>query len=481
MKANNKTYITTAIPYVNGAPHVGFAQEIIQADVLARYHKLLGKEVYFLTGTDENALKNVQAAEKEGTTTKELVDKYSKKFEDLKDSLNLSFDHFIRTTVKEHFEGSQKFWELCEKDIYKKSYKGLYCVGCEEFKLEKDLDEKGFCPEHPGKQLDTVEEENYFFALSKYQDKLKELIETDELRIVPELRKNEILAFINQGLEDFSISRSRERAKDWGIPVPGDDSQIIYVWFDALINYITGIGYNEESDLYKKFWVENDNIIHCIGKGITRFHAIYWPAMLLSAGIKLPTTELVHGYLTINGKKISKSLGNVIDPTEFAKKHGTDPLRYYVLKVIPPTKDGDFNEKQFVEIYNGELANGLGNTVARVAKMAEKSKFDFETAKEIENIQEAEWAKVLEDDFRFDLSLQKIWEKISSLDGYLNDSQPWTVTDEEKLKKILAHAVNELRKIAVILEPFLPETAQKVQEQFKGPKISSANPLFPRI
>ncbi len=479
MFKGTKVYITTAIPYVNGAPHIGFAQEIVQADTLARFYKLLEKDVYFLTGTDENALKNVQAAESENITTQALVDKYSEKFKELKTSLNINYDDFIRTTEERHIKGAQKFWQACEKDIYKKHYKGLYCVGCEEFKTEKDL-ENGECPEHPGKQLEIVEEENYFFALSKYQNQLKELIETETLKIVPEFRKNEILAFIDQGLEDFSISRSKERAKGWGIPVPGDDSQIIYVWFDALINYITALGYADDQELYKKYWVENENKIHCIGKGITRFHAIYWPAMLLSAGLPLPTIELVHGYLTINGQKISKSLGNVIDPNEFTQKYNIDATRYYLLKVIPPTKDGDFTEEQFIEIYNGELANGLGNTVARVARLAEKAKIQFENTFPLKSTEIEELLKPMEE-FRFDLALQNIWSRLAALDKHINEHEPWKIKDSLKLTKVLQYEVDELRKIATVLEPFLPETAQKIKEQFRGPRIKVSKPLFPRI
>lgn len=479
MVTKGKKYITTAIPYVNAAPHIGFAQEIVQTDTLARYYRLLGNEVFFLTGTDENALKNVQAAEKEGITPQELVNKYSQNFKELKTALNLSFDDFIRTTETRHIKGAQKFWKACENYIYKKQYKGLYCVGCEEFKTEKDL-ENGTCPEHPGNQLEVIEEENYFFKLSEYQDKLKKLIETDTLKIIPDFRKNEVLAFINQGLEDFSISRSKERAKGWGIPVPGDDSQIIYVWFDALINYITALGYAIEDSLYKNFWEDpQTEKVHCLGKGITRFHTIYWPAMLLAAGLPLPNVEFVHGYITINGQKISKSLGNVIAPSDITEKYGTDALRYYLLKVIPPTKDGDFTEKQFIEVYNGELANGLGNTVARVAKLAETSNLEFEPAnytyKQNADIETA-W-----DEFRFDLVLNLIWQKLAELDAYINEKQPWALKDTTELKPVLEYSIDTLREIAVLIEPFMPGTAQKIQEQFKVSRIIAQSPLFPRI
>ncbi|MBD3365816.1 methionine--tRNA ligase [candidate division WWE3 bacterium] len=482
--STKKTYITTAIPYVNAAPHIGFALEIIQADVLNRYYKSKDQDTYFVTGTDENSLKNVLKAEEEGISTKELVNKYSKNFLELKEILNIDYDDFIRTTEPRHIKNVEKFWKACEKDIYKKSYKGLYCVGCEEFKLEKDLEE-GKCPEHLNKALEVVEEENYFFKLSKYQKQLKELIETETLKIVPKGRKNDVLGFIDQGLEDFSISRSVERAKGWGIPVPGDPSQIIYVWFDALVNYISALGYAEESALYKDFWADSDKILHCIGKGITRFHAIYWPAMLLSAGVRLPTHELVHGYITADGQKMSKSLGNVVEPKAVVEKYGTDAVRYFLLKAIPPTKDGDFNKGYFEEVYNADLANGLGNAVARVAKMAENSGFEFEVdTKGFEKVWEADWTQDLQshmESFRLDLAIQEVWKMLSQLDKHINEHEPWAVKDEEKLREILDFEVNLIRRAAVVLKPFIPDTSRKIQAQFFKKDIKAQKPLFPRI
>ena len=307
-----KFYLSTALPYVNEKPHCGFALEIIQADVIARYHRLLGEEVFFLTGTDENSLKNVRAAREEGIPVKKLVDRNAKKFYELKKVLNLSFDDFIRTTEKRHIKGAQKLWEACKKDIYKKFYRGLYCVGCEEFYKESEL-ENGLCPEHK-KRPELVEEENYFFKLSKYQDKLKRIIETDEVKIIPKTRKNEALSFINSGLEDICISRSAERGRGWGIPVPDDQTQVQWTWFDALSNYINALGYAENSKKFQVWWTKNENKLHIIGKGILRFHTVYFIGILLSANLKLPKTIFVHGYLTSAGQKMSKSLGNVIDP-----------------------------------------------------------------------------------------------------------------------------------------------------------------------
>src|SRR3989344_1095214 len=311
-KMMNKYFISTAIPYVNSDPHIGFALELIQGDVLARYRRLMGDEVFFVNGTDENALKNAQAAEKAGVDVSKFVEQHAEKFKKLSEVLNISNNDFIRTTEERHVKGAQKLWKACKpEDIYKKAYKGLYCVGCEEFKTQKDLIE-GVCLEHRTKP-EEVEEQNYFFKLSKYEKELLRLIESNEIKITPSSRKNETLEFIRGGLEDFSISRSRERAKNWGIPVPGDDSQIQYVWFDALTNYINALGYGislvGEDARFKEFW-ENGQTAHLVGKGITRFHAIYWPAMLLSAGLALPKEIFVHGYVTVDGEKISKSIGN---------------------------------------------------------------------------------------------------------------------------------------------------------------------------
>ena len=369
-----KFYVTTSIPYVNAAPHIGHALEFVQADVIARYHRLLNQDVHFLSGTDDNALKNVQAAEEKKIPIVEFVKENSGKFYQLKSGLNLSFDDFIGTSEKRHFEGAQAFWQACKKeDIYKKKYRGLYCVGCETFYTAKDL-VGGKCPEHKTKP-EVVEEENYFFRLSKYQDWLENLIASDQLKIIPETRKNEVLSFIHRGLEDFSISRSKKRAHGWGIPVPGNPEQIIYVWFDALANYITALDWQNNKKLYQKYWPAD---VHVIGKGIIRFHAVYWPVMLKSAGIDLPKQEFVHGYVTTEGQKISKSLGNVIDPFDLVKKYSIDPVRYYLLREIPAYSDGDFSERRFKEIYNADLANGLGNLVARVVAIASRVNYKLQ-------------------------------------------------------------------------------------------------------
>ncbi|MCJ7804238.1 methionine--tRNA ligase, partial [Patescibacteria group bacterium] len=454
---NKKFYITTAIPYVNAAPHIGHALEFVQADTIARYHRLSKEDVYFLSGTDDNALKNVQAAEEKKVPVEKLVKQNSDKFYQLKEDLNLSFDDFIRTTEERHIKGAQAFWQACKKtDIYKKKYKGLYCVGCETFYTEKDLDH-GKCPEHQCPP-EIVEEENYFFRLSDYQDWLEKIIKDRELKIIPEKRKNEVLAFISRGLEDFSISRSIKRAHGWGIPVPNDKTQIQFVWFDALTNYITALDWQNNSRLFQKYWPAD---VHVIGKGISRFHAIYWPAMLKSVGLPLPKEIFVHGYVTINSQKISKSLGNIIDPFELVKKYGTDPIRYYLLKEIPAYDDGDFSEKRFREVYNANLANGLGNLVARVAKLCEKSGLIIKKGSSSNPLEELnQFLK----DYQFDQALKFIWSKISEADHFLDKNKPWLLSGD-KLNGVLNSLIDKIKEIIVLLQPFLPKTSEKIQKQ----------------
>ncbi len=469
----NKFFISTAIDYVNASPHLGHALEKIQADVVARYHRLFGEEVFFLTGTDENSLKNVQAAKKENVAVEKLVEKNAKKFHELKDILNLSFDDFIRTTEKRHTEGAQKLWLACKKDIYKKTYRGLYCVGCEEFYKEKEL-VNGLCPEHKVKP-EMIEEENYFFKLSKYQSELKKIYEKDEIKIIPQGRKNEVVSFINSGLEDICISRSAERAQGWGINVPSDSSQKIWVWFDALSNYLNALDYSENGPKLKKYWPAD---LHIIGKGILRFHTVYWPAMLLSAGLSLPKKIFVHGYLTSGGQKMSKSLGNVVDPFELVKKYGTDPVRYFLLREIPSTEDGDFTYEKFEQRYNSDLAKGLGNLVARVVTLAAnipaKSNSNSELSVAIEKTEKKYQLGLAE--FKFNEALVAIWELISICDKYIEKERPWEESGRQK--EIISDLLFAVNEIAELLWPFLPETVEKILKQLKTRK---SKPLFPRI
>ena len=469
----NKFFISTAIDYVNASPHLGHALEKIQADVVARYRRLFGDEVFFLSGTDENSLKNVQAAKKENVAVEKLVEKNAKKFHELKDILNLSFDDFIRTTEKRHTEGAQKLWLACKKDIYKKTYRGLYCVGCEEFYKEKEL-VNGLCPEHKVKP-EMIEEENYFFKLSKYQSELKKIYEKDEIKIIPQGRKNEVVSFINFGLEDICISRSAERAQGWGINVPSDSSQKIWVWFDALSNYLNALDYSENGPKLKKYWPAD---LHIIGKGILRFHTVYWPAMLLSAGLSLPKKIFVHGYLTSGGQKMSKSLGNVVDPFELVKKYGTDPVRYFLLREIPSTEDGDFTYEKFEQRYNSDLAKGLGNLVARVVTLAAnipaKSNSNSELSVAIEKTEKKYQLGLAE--FKFNEALVAIWELISICDKYIEKERPWEESGRQK--EIISDLLFAVNEIAELLWPFLPETVEKILKQLKTRK---SKPLFPRI
>lgn len=471
-----KFYITAAIPYVNAAPHIGHALEFVQTDVIARLHKLLGENTLMLSGGDENALKNVQAAETANIPVQKFVDKNTEIFFELTKALNTKFDIWQKGSDKEkHFASSQELWKRCETsgDIYKKKYEGLYCVGCETFYSAEDLDEKGECPEHPGKKLQKVAEENYFFKLSNYENKLIKLIKNDKLQIIPESRKNEMLSFLKGGLKDISISRTNERAKNWGVPVPNDPTQRIYVWFDALNIYQSGIGFGWDEKKYKKWWPAD---VHVIGKGITRFHAIYWPAFLLSAGLKLPKTIFVHGYFTVEGQKISKSIGNIIDPLHLIKTYGADTLRYYFLAKFNPFTDGDFSEKKLKHAYNSDLANGLGNLTARVAKLCERSKNSFNNTETLINT----GVEKVFDNFRFDRALEEIWTDIRNLDQRIEETRPWEL-EGKKLKENLERAVSIIRNIAYNLKPFLPEAAEKIEKQFAGPKIKAEKPLFPRL
>ncbi|MGH7204192.1 MAG: methionine--tRNA ligase [Candidatus Levyibacteriota bacterium] len=476
-----KFYITEAIPYVNAKPHIGHALELIQTDTIARFHKIKRDDTFFLWGSDENALKNVQSAEKAKIPVQRFVDQNAKLFEDLADVLNVELGTFQRTSLANHAKASQTLWELCDKagDIYKKAYKGLYCVGCEEFKTKEDLNEKGECIEHPGKPLEEVEEENYFFRLSKYQQQIIDLIESGKFTIVPSFRKNEVVTFLKSGLQDFSISRSNERAKNWGIPVPGDDSQRIYVWFDALIVYLSGIGFGTDEKLYKKWWPPE---VQVVGKGITRFHAIYWIGMLLSGGLPIPKKLFVHEYITVNGQKMSKSIGNVIDPHEVIEKFGADAVRYYCLAKISPFSDSDFSEEKLIETYNADLANGLGNLISRVAKLCENADYTHKTTQSASKHIDTKFESAFSD-YNFPNGLKYLWQKISNLDKYINDEKPWVLakTDKKKLEIVLAECVTQIQQIAFLLQPFLPTTAAAILKQFNEPKITSSRPLFPRI
>ena len=480
----NKFYITTSIAYTNAPPHIGFALELVQADVLARYFRLQGKEVYFLTGTDEHGTKIEKAAKEAGLSPKEFTDKISSKFRELTQVLNISNTDFIRTTdSKKHIPAVQKVWQTLKSkgDIYKKTYQGLYCPGCEAFLTKKDLVD-GKCPNHKI-EPQIIEEENYFFRLSKYQKELEEIIQKDQIQIVPLERKNEILSFIQSGLEDISFSRSKDKLK-WGIEVPDDPSQVIYVWCDALTNYISALGYAENSDLFQKFWPAD---IHLIGKDILRFHAIYWPAMLLSLGLPLPKTILVHGFITVEGQKMSKSLGNIIDPFELVEKYGQDAVRYYLIREIPTTRDGDFSYSKFEKRYQDDLAKGLGNLVGRIVGLISKLKIKNEKLKIDESLisegsflEELRRVKVIYkeaiEEYRLNEALAAVWELIGFCDRFIEHNRLWESPENHKSE--IENLVVMLKEIAKLLQPFLPQTSQKILEHIES---QNRTPLFPSL
>ncbi len=465
----DKFYITTSIAYTNAKPHIGFALELVQADTLARHKRNKGVDTRFLTGTDEHGQKIAKKAAGEGVDPQEFVDEVVESFDELIDGLNISNDDFIRTTDKErHWPTVQKIWNALDDsgDLYKKKYTGYYCVGCEAFLTEKDLVD-GVCPNHD-KEPEKVEEENYFFKLSKYEDEIKALIESDDLKIIPEGRKKEMLSFLSDGLEDISVSRSTDKLK-WGIPVPGDDSQRMYVWVDALSNYISALGYAEKNEEFDKFWPAD---VHCIGKDILRFHSIIWTGILLSAGIEVPENIFVHGFITSNGKKMSKSIGNVVDPFELIDQYGCDPVRYYLLSEIPPTGDGDFTYEKFENKYNSDLADGLGNLISRTIGLATKVGVEFEKDRKAGGEIMKEVSKTekrvnnLMDDYEFKKALEAIWNLIHFMDRYIEKKEPWKESWEQE--KVVFEMLYVCYKLHELLKPFLPESAERIKEQIES-------------
>jgi methionyl-tRNA synthetase len=444
-----KFYVTTAIDYVNAEPHIGHAYQKIVADALARWHKLLGDEVRFLTGTDEHGKKVQNAAEAAGKSPKEFVDETSKKFKEAWKALNVIPNRFIRTTDKDHAKVVKEFIEKCEKkgDIYKGTYEGNYCVNCEAYVTKKDLVD-GECPYHPGKKIEKISEESYFFKLSKYQDFLLDLYKKHPEFVLPDSRRNEIINRVKDGLNDLSITRT---SFDWGIPFPLDKKHVTYVWFDALINYYTG----EDG-----FWPAD---VHILGKDNTWFHAVYWPAMLKSVGYKLPKTIFNHGFLTFNGQKISKSLGNVISPLVLVEKYGADSIRYYALRHFPFANgdDGDFSEEVLVRRHNDELANKLGNLVSRVSSLAEKNGIAKCENKLLKKLKLKEIGKLI-DNFEFDKALNLIFEFIDVCNEYVQSEKPW----ETKDKKVLYELVDSIKAVAILLWPFIPSTSEKIAKGF---------------
>jgi len=472
--AQKPFYITTTLPYVNAEPHIGFALEIVQADIIARYRRLLGDEVFFNTGTDEHGQKIFQAAQKEGKSVEAYVDHYAKTFEKLKTGLGLSYDVFIRTTSPAHVAAAQELWRRCAKDIEKKKYKGLYCVGDEAFIKESDLVD-GKCPNHPNMELQEIEEENYFFKLSAYQDKLLHYLSSPGA-VLPGWRRDEAIAFVKQGLEDFSISREKARMS-WGIPVPGDETQVMYVWFDALTNYISTLGWPEDKEgKFKKFW-EGGEVVQTAGKDQVRFQSIMWQAMLMSADIKNTDKVVYHGFITSGGHKMSKSLGNVINPLDLVNEYGTDAVRYFLARHVHPFDDSDFTPERFKEAYNADLANGLGNLVARVMKLAEV--YLHGDTKVTQPVFSDEYLKAFQQ-FEVNAAIEHIFRRVSALDHKITKEEPFKLikTNPEAGTKLILELILELRIIGILLGPFLPQTSKKIIESVDAHK--KPENLFPR-
>ncbi|MHB9025267.1 MAG: methionine--tRNA ligase [Armatimonadota bacterium] len=467
------SYITTTIPYVNARPHIGFALELVQADALARYRRLCGDEVRLQTGTDDNAWKNVESARAQGISPQEFVDRNAEAFRRINQALRISADDFVRTTEARHHGTVHAVWRrLHPGDVYLKQYTGLYCTGCEDFYLERDLVD-GLCPDHKTPPI-AVQEENYFFRLSAYQQQIEALITSGRLVITPDKRRQEVLNFVRQGLQDISVSRRRARAKGWGIAVPDDPSQTIYVWIDALVNYVTGPGID--------YWSPDVRKIHCLGKNVWKFHAVYWPALLLSAGLPAPDELIIHGFLTVNGEKISKSLGNAIDPLEPIAAYGADAVRYYLLREVSPWDDGDFSEERLHNAYHQDLANNLGNLVSRLTNLCQRGGFQRFVPAAIPEAP-AGYHEALRD-YAFDRALEALWNVLTGLNQQIEHAEPWKAIKAGKgstVHPFFQKWLGELYGVAYWLAPFLPETSGKVREILCADPISAPEPLFPRL
>lgn len=488
----SRFYITTAIMYTNGPPHIGFVLELLQADAIARYRRIMGDEVRFLTGTDEHGIKVVRAAEAAGMEPQLFVDDLSAQVRSLVEQLNVSNTDFIRTTDRErHWPSVEKLWRIMAEngDLYKKKYSGYYCVGHEAFIKPSEL-EDGRCPLHKA-PAELIEEENWFFRLTKYRDDVRELIENGKLAIVPDSRKKELLNLLKDA-EDVSFSRPNDQLS-WGIPVPDDSEQVMYVWADALTNYISALDFAHNSEEFREFWPAD---VHLVGKDISRFHAMIWPAMLLSAGLETPRAIYIHGFINVEGQKMSKSLGNVIEPAELLAKYDREVVRYYLLRELQSTDDSDFSWENLEQRYESDLANGLGNLVQRVTVLV--SKVDEPLAYDSAGTDAESLSEITDDsryhdamnEFRLHEATAEVWHKIGQVNAYINLHEPWKQSDEER-KRTLMTAVAMIHHITVLLEPFMPETSERVRAMLGVPatgkiaqgaaiQASPGQPLFPR-
>ena len=468
----SNVYITTAIPYVNGVPHIGHAMDYCLADTCARYQKLIGNNVRFQAGTDEHGNKIFLKAKDTGVPVEEYVAENAKKFQEFIHKLGVEYTDFIRTTDEDHERLCQEIWKRLKDHIYSSKYEGWYCTGCERYITNKEYEENnGVCPDHQ-KPYERLEEENYYLRISDFKDEIREKIESDELLILPEFRKREILKLLEDS-PDVSISRPKSQLT-WGVPVPDDDTQVMYVWIDALANYITVLGFPEKD--ISDWWPATAEFV---GKDILRFHAIIWPAMLLGLGLPVPKTLVSHGMVLADGQKMSKSIGNVVDPLEVLDKHGLDAMRYYFLRHIDTFADSDFTWEKFEDAYNNELANDLGNLVQRLATLANKNgikagKYEIKLLKEYTDLM---------DNFEFSKAFDFVWEKVQSINRRIDEDKPWVLAkagETKKLEKCMGEMIHDLVSVAHMLRPFIPDTAKKIEEVFNGEIVPPKTPLFPK-
>jgi methionyl-tRNA synthetase len=479
MRQDKNFYITTTLPYVNAKPHIGFAIEIIRADALARFQRKLGKNVFFNTGTDEHGVKIYLKAQEEGITAQQLVDKNAELYKEAFKILNIQYDAFIRTTDERHQKSAQAFWNVCNQAGYiqKRTYTGLYCRGCELFKTERDLVD-GTCVDHPTTPLEEISEENYFFLYSKFAERLLNLYEQKSF-VIPEFRLNEIKNQIKEGLEDFSISRVKEKMQ-WGIPVPGDDTQVMYVWFDALVNYISTIGWPDDMTTFNQFWNPEVSImVQVCGKDNLRQQTAMWQAMLFAAGLPNTSHVLINGFITVNGQKMSKTLGNVIDPLEIVEQFGVDALRYFAIRELSPHEDSDFDIERFKDAYNANLANGIGNLTNRILKMAEDNVSQDEIV--LSDELPADYVEKM-NEYNLHRASEIAWHHVATLDKHIQETEPFKLikVDQEAGKKIIIELVGKLYTIAHMIEPFIPEASSKIIEAIKSHK-KPETPIFNRV